>query len=541
MKKEKLMAVPFLYGTLLSLAIIWGYQLEKYDHLELTNVRAFIMWLILSVIIGTLVTISYKLLDKKKVQNSFHIRQHWSYSDTKFFKRIWLILILCQIPVLLAVFPGFFCYDAQDEVNEVLTRVFTTHHPLLHVLLLGGAVAFGHKLTGSYNAGIALYIVFQMVVVDAIFAGLVTYLRRKEVRKSVLVIFTMFFGFFPTVVMYVLCSCKDGLFSAFLVLTIAFLFQLQDDLEAFTSSRRKKICFVLSAALMMLFRHNGFYAYLVMIPFMLIIYKKNLKKLVVMFIAPVLVYMVLSVAMSSLLHADDSENQEMLTVPIQQIARAYTYNSEEFTDEDMAVLTKYLSEDALSLYTPRVSDLLKSQFDNEAYAADSASFWRLWLKLFRKYPVTYINAWFMTSYGMWYPGAVINVYQGNTMFTFTYTDSSYFAYEVELPGERHSFIPVIDAFYRKLSIERFQQNMPVVSLLFSPAFYFWLYMYVACYYAKNRRLKACTPLLLMLLVWLTVLLGPTYLVRYAVYLWFGLPLLLMIDIRGKQALQRSNP
>ncbi|MBQ7430614.1 DUF6020 family protein [Butyrivibrio sp.] len=536
MKKEKLMIVPFLYGAFLSLAITWGYQLEKYDHLELMSIRYLIIWLALSLAIGILVSLSYKLLDNKKAQKSLHTRQHWSYSDTIFFKRIWLILILCQIPVLLAVFPGFFCYDAQDEVNEVLTRTFTTHHPLLHVLLLGGAVAFGHKLTGSYNAGIALYIVFQMIVIDAILAGLLTYLRRKEVKKLVLILFTLFFGFFPTVVMYVLCSCKDGLFSAFLVLTIAFLFQLQDDLEAFTTSRRKKVFFVLSAALMMLFRHNGFYAYLVMIPFMLILYKKAFKKVVVMFIAPVILYLALSAAMSTVLQADSSENQEMLTVPIQQIARAYTYNRDDFTEDDIDALLQYLSEDALSLYTPRVSDLLKSQFDNEAYASDSAGFWKLWFKYFKKYPVTYLNAWFMTSYGMWYPGAVINVYQGNTMFTFTYTDSSYFAYEVELPGERHSFIPVIDAFYRKLSIERFQQNTPVVSLLFSPAFYFWLYMYVACYYARNRKLKACRPLMLMLLVWLTVLLGPTYLVRYAVYLWFGLPLLLMIDTRGKQAL-----
>lgn len=74
---------------------------------------------------------------------------------------IFLFFLLVWGIVLLAVYPGFFVYDAQDEFNQVAMRRFTTHHPLLHVVLLGGIVSLGNKIFASYNAGIALYMVFR--------------------------------------------------------------------------------------------------------------------------------------------------------------------------------------------------------------------------------------------------------------------------------------------------------------------------------------------------------------------------------------------
>ncbi len=110
--------------------------------------------------------------------------------------------------------PGFFVYDAADELNEVLTRTFTTHHPLLHVLLLGGTIALFHKLTGSWNIGIFVYLVLQMLVITAIFAYAITYMQKKGIGKKSRVLWVLYYGAFPTIVMYTLCSCKDGLFRA---------------------------------------------------------------------------------------------------------------------------------------------------------------------------------------------------------------------------------------------------------------------------------------------------------------------------------------
>ena len=138
--------------------------------------------------------------------------------------------------------------------------------------------------------------------------------------------------------------------------------------------------------------------------------------------------------------------------------------------------------------------------------------------------MSYINAWLVNSYGFWYPDTVIDVYSGNTVFTFTYADSSYFGYEVEEPGFRDSKIPWLDEAYRKLALEISQEKIPIYSMLYSPGGIFWGIAFVFAYVLYRKKYDLVIPYLMVLIVWLTVLLGPTYLPRYVLIFWFGMPL-----------------
>ena len=523
-----------LFGVMLSLSVCWGYQLEQNDHLELKSIGMWIWFAALSVAFSLAAEFLRKKLPLVKLKSSKN-----GYTK-KEFGFVWALLALGNFVVLLGVYPGFFVYDAQTEVMEVLTRSFSTHHPLLHVLLLGGSVAFFHKFFGSYNLGIFTYIFAQMLVMTWIFTYLMNFMKKNGAGKLFRRITGVFFACFPTVVMYTLCSCKDGLFSSFLVLTVILIIEFEEERSA-TRRKKKLVHIIISATLMMLFRHNGFYAYMVfsILVAILPVLKKTVlkakKQRLIFLMVPLILYVLISGILSRTLAAESGEHQEMLTVPLQQIARVYYYEKDSFSKEELDILHRYLSSEGLSHYTPRLSDILKLYFDNAAYEQDKASFWKLWAETGIKHPMSYLNAWFLTSYGFWYPGAVINVYQGNTVFTFTYTDSSYFGYEVELPGERQSLIPIIDRVYRKLSIGKFQQNIPVISLLFSPAAYFWAAVLLFMIYL-DRSNKAKYPFLLLLLVWLTVLLGPTYLVRYCIYLWYIIPVLLLLSMRQVEEL-----
>ena len=524
-----------LFGVLSGLFMVLGYQLEKESRINLSDKNAmYIMALIMVVL-----TVDAKhVWDNytstfygEKLMGLFRLdkyRANYGKSDKKSrFVQNWILMMALNIPVLLGTFPGFFVYDAQDELNEVLTRTFTTHHPLLHVLLLGGTIALAHKITGSWNAGIFLYILLQMMVITAIFAYVTDYLYQKKLGKTGNLITCFYYGLFPTIVMFTLCSSKDGLFGAFLLLLTVFLFQMVEDLEGFLSSRIKVVLFISSAVLMPLFRHNGFYAYLVFVPFALFYFRKKIKSFVTpMLLIPVALYLIISGLFSGILSSEGTHHQEMLTVPIMQMARVYTYEPDIMTQEEKELLTSYIPEENLKLYTPRVSDMVKIGFDNELYEKDSKSFWKLWKSLLVRKPMTYLNAWFLTSYGYWYPASVMNVYQGNTVFTFTYEDSSYFGYEVEAPGHRVSLIPALDSLYRYLSIGSFQQDAPVLALLFKPGCILLIYMFVLFYRLSRKSFSGVLPFMPMILTFLTVLLGPTYLVRYVVYLWTSLPLLL---------------
>lgn len=509
-----------------SLCLAFGTSLEQGENVVFSNVM---MWLAIAVwtVIFTLwICKGWELLAGRgcRANRTAELDKAAEAMDGK--KRAALLFcffLLCWLPVFLAVYPGFFVYDAQDEFVQVETRQFTTHHPLPHVLMLGGIILAIHKLTGSYNLGIAAYTLFQMCLLSGVFTYVLSYMRKCGVKRMFRIVTALYFAFFPVIVMFTLCSAKDGIFTAALLLLLISIYEMAKQGKKFFESRNFPILFCASAVVMMSFRHNGMYAFLVMVPLLLYTGKGIRKKLGFLLGITFALYFLISTALAGALSARDGENQEMLTVPIQQLARVYKYDKESLSQEEVETLYEIIPEEALRFYAPKVSDGVKVWFQNEAFAAEPGKYAKLWMKIGMKHPFTYLNAWFMTSYGFWYPDTVIDVYRGNGVFTFTYEDSSFFGYEVEEPGKRESKIPWLDECYRRMSLEITQQRIPVLSMLFSPGFLFWIFVFTAGYAFYRRNYKVLLPFALIFLVWLTVILGPTYLPRYVLILWFALP------------------
>ncbi len=521
-----------VFSLLFSAALVFGARLDRVENVDIKDFGLWAALLALTVLFTGLSLLLWRGLNwlqertvSKKNAAGNEITYVFKFAEGYDDLLSFLFLFLCWLPVFLAVYPGFFVYDAQDEYVQVAARAFSTHHPLVHVLLLGGIICGVHKLTDSYNLGIACYIILQMLVAAGVFTFLLSYLRKKKVSRALRILGLVWLGLFPTVVMFTLCSAKDALFTLALLLLLICLLELGLT-ETFFASKGWRLLFVISGMAMMLLRNNGFYAFLVMIPFLALLIKKHRLQILVLSACAVAGCLLINGGLKAALHADDSEYQEILTVPIQQLARTCKYAPEVFSPEDMEILHEVLSEEALSLYTPRLSDPVKYRFDNEAFAEDKLKYAGLWLRTGLKKPLIYLNAWWLTSYGFWYPDTVINVYGGNTVFTFTYKDSSYFGYEVEQPGVRESKIPWLAEVYRKLSLEVWKEKVPVVSWLFSPGAMFWLYAFLFAWLLNNRRYEILYPFLPIFLLWLTVLLGPTYLPRYVLFLWYALPLFL---------------
>lgn len=432
-----------------------------------------------------------------------------------------LFLFLAWFPVFLAVYPGFFAYDATDELEQVLTGSYVTRHPLLHVLLLGKTVSGMEKLTGSYNAGIAVYVLLQMAAMALLLSWELGCLKKLGAGRVFRGVSLCFFAFFPVIPMYVLCTSKDIWYTAGMLAAVTLLCLLVKEQER----GRALYWFGLGCALfvMAVFRNNGFYVFLIMILALLVLAgKKNVKKAAVTAGLVLLAVLGQSAMLKAALKPVDTGVQETLTVPIQQLARTWNYSPEVFSEEDREILFEILPQEVLERYTPKLSDLVKIDFNTENYQKNPGRYQRLWLKTGLKAPFTYINAWLMTSYGFWYPDASIDVYNGWR----SYEKSSYFSFETEEPGVRNSHFPWLEEQYRKLSLENIVQQMPVISWLFSPGFLCWVFILTGLFLISARRYKTLLALAPIYLNWLTVLLGPTYLVRYVLIFWFALPLLL---------------
>ncbi|MCR5675302.1 MAG: DUF6020 family protein [Lachnospiraceae bacterium] len=554
MRKRIICAAGFALP--LSLCLVLGYQLETAKYLTpgLPVVAAFVL---LAAGLTALTAWSFGL--RLSGGRTFYSADAAHPVSKGSFLRTWLCIAVPNFVVLLGVYPGFFVYDAQDELVEVVTRTFNTHHPLFHVLALGGTITGVHKFTGSWNFGIFVYLFLQMLFITAVYAFVIERLRALGLRRPWCILFTVWYAFFPTVVMYTLCSTKDGLFSAFATLYVLVctlymtgrpvLRTVSGSADSPSASRPRSadlpalLWLTITVTLMMLLRNNASYV-MVLFAFLLGISmipticrclrrktdaRSHRKQcLISIVIISFVIYFILQHFLIFATRADHSEHQEKISVAIQSLGRVYTFHPEAFTDEDREILFSYLPEEGLHAYELQDVDNLKATFNNARYAEDRLSFWRLWWKTARRYPGTCLTSWLLTSYGMWYPFAVHNVYQGNTVFTFTYTESSYFGYETEQPGVRMSLIPPIDALYRWFSLDATIQRIPFVSLLFSPGFWFWFYAWFAARKLAQKKGSTLLPLIPFFLLWLTYLIGPYALVRYALPFFTTLPVLTLI-------------
>lgn len=515
-KREKIYA--FIFSLLLSIALIFGSTLEVWGNVNFTNASLYFKILCVAAYMTPIVHICWEKLGE--------LTLFYDKTDKPFgFIQTWGLIFVLWIPTFLALFPGAFVYDATDEYIEVISREFTMHHPLIHVLLLGGLTHMGEYLGLGANAGIAAYTLFQMAVVSFVFAYAIKLLQKWGFSKKYCFAWIIITGLFPVYPMYAVCSAKDTLFTAAFLMVTVLLVEFAREKEYFFD--RRMILLVVSATLMMLLRNNGVYALIVAVPFIIIcsaVAKVDYKiyiRLVVLILISLVMYEGLNYSLKLATHASDSEHQEMLTVPIQQLARTYHYAPETFSDEELKTLYEILPENYLITYNPVCSDVLKSGFDNDAYAKNSGRYKALWWKIFLRKPLIYANAWLVNSYGYWYPDMVINVYGGNQMYTFKYDQSSYFGFETEPPGVRHSLFPLYEKLYRSISLELFQQRVPVISMLFAPGFMFIMFAYAFMYCMRQKKWMAVGVMMPMLLLWATVLLGPTVLVRYVLIFWFA--------------------
>ena len=538
----------YLFSTLLSTALHIGAEYEFYDGVDFAKPSLYLNTICLAIAMAPFVAYLWRKLkgldmiereesgmdkpsDKTSGQKAFR-------SSTPFnFFYIWAIIFLFWMPVFFALYPGAFVYDATEEYVEVISRQFTMHHPLLHVLALGGIVHLFEYIGAGANLGIAVYVLLQMLVMSAALSFVVRSLQMWGVTKCYAFITVLFFSIFPLFPLYAVCTAKDGLFTVFLLASIVSMGNIIRSTDAekepvSTTSMSDMVIFLVSSTLMMMLRNNGLYAYTataLIIVIVFVVDRRHRSASSNRITARLLILMVLSIVLSLggtrilklATGATDGEHQEMLTVPIQQLARTYTYSPEAFTPDEEALLKAFIPEDYLTTYSPRISDVLKSGFNNQYYESHRALFYKLWLTIGARRPITYLNAHLGTSYGYVYPDALNNVYKGNTMNTFTYTDSSYFGFETEPPGTRESMLPALEFLIEKLSLDLFQQKCPVLSMLFAPGFVFWVFFFVLMGYVDRKNLPM---MLLVLMTFATVLLGPTTLVRYVLILWYITPL-----------------
>lgn len=463
-----------------------------------------------------------------------------------------LIFLLLWLPCYLAYYPAIYSYDGEPQLIQYTTHAFDNHHPILHTLILGWCYDLGQYLQSGPKImldGMAVYAFGQMLLLSGAFAFCIRFFIRQGASKRVLILLTAWFGLFPVHPLMAVSTTKDTFFTAFVVIAFTKLTELV--LKERFGSRRGIFGFFLSLLCLMLFRKNGVYlvagtALAAAASFLVSMRKRAAcaafyGRLTALLFLGIVAFGLCDGALVRLTDAKQGEAAEALSVPLQQLSRTYKSNQSSMTADELEALYAYVPPDGLNNYRPYISDGVKQYFNNDKFAEDPAGFLKIWLALMRRYPGSYATAFLYHTMGAWYPSDVSHcrVYQNwwRDRTGYFITDAvPVFAGDFV---KKENLLPAVRALYEKLATQCAHQRFLPTRLLFAPALYCLLALFVCIAMAVMKRFRLLIPSAGVMVQLLTVAAGPCILVRYVYPFMALLPLLSYFVFAPKKVLDQG--
>lgn len=425
-KKDKKYSI--IFALVLSLIMIIGNMVwvnELYFDPYQESIKIFTLQSVLEgiLIFGGVFILFYYLggyifpnISKVNIYNKVH-----NWSSKKVFSVSFLIIMICYIPYFLRCYPALMSADSYVQINTVENGILTNLHPLLQTWFFGFIYKFGKLIFGTGNGAISFYIIFQMIVMSWIFAGTVAFLYKRNINIFICIFILLFFALSPLHAYYSVTLWKDILFSVNFIFILYSLTKLKEN----GFNIRNILLFVLSIVILLFFRNNGIYVLFVMIPFLLYFYKENFKKMLIICLFIISGYFIITGPIYKKIGVAETTSVEAYSIPLQQIARVI-YLEQYIDDENMDKLIKLMDVDSIkNTYLPHISDNVKNSVNLEYFNEHKMEFFKIYVKLFFKHPVTYIESYLSQTLGFWYPDTVYHAISKVNAETGTYNVWNY--------------------------------------------------------------------------------------------------------------------
>ncbi|MBR2686077.1 MAG: hypothetical protein IKE59_08560 [Erysipelotrichaceae bacterium] len=422
---------------------------------------------------------------------------------------VFLSFLIC----LISHFPGHFGYDAVFQYEQYINHAITTHHPLLHTLLLCGLVRFGETVFSSAAAGLLIYTAVQMGVLTYALGKGVLFVQKRAGNWAYIVWALVLF--LPYHAILSISATKDVLFGAFFLLYAICLYEGIETREVW-QSRAYCLRFILLTFLVCAFRNNGIYVVIATLPFLFLILKNQLREVLVSSGIALVLYVLLTGPVSSMIGVTKGPIHEMLSVPIQQLAVTYSQPWDaNLTQEEKDLIYRYMPN--VDYVTKRSADIVKNDFNDALFLEDPMRFFRLYLSVGSRNIQLYLNAYTNLHMGFYNPEMVWpNPQSFHPFLEWTLPkddprlDSSKY---LQIPTQTLSWR--LSAHYERYANENTFMKYPLLQHLSSIGVYTWA-MLLGLLISLFRKKWGCVLVLLMSFFYFgTCILGPVVLFRYA--------------------------
>lgn len=315
-----------------------------------------------------------------------------------------LLCLLCWLPYYLYQYPGIMTPDSINQFEQVLGVIpYNNHHPFAHTMVFALLYKAAFALTGDMVVSVGFYTFAQMCLLSAGMAFFISTLRQQRIRPFVLLLLTAFYALIPYHAVFSVTIWKDIPFAAAVLFFNCLLLRL---ILRGSLLLHERILLLFSGMMICLFRSNGWYAFLVVVPFLLFFFRKQKRQVYPCLLVTLLLCVLIKYPVMNHFQVTQPDLIESLCIPTQQIA-AVLCNDRELTAEERGLIESvvdltYVKE----LYNPTFADNMKELVragDQEYLASHKKEFFKLWVSLGLRYPGDYLDAYIQQTYGYWYP------------------------------------------------------------------------------------------------------------------------------------------
>lgn len=314
------------------------------------------------------------------------------------------------LPYLLYNYPGVMTPDSINQYAQIIgVYAKSNHHPWMHTLLIQLWYRLGLHITNNAIIAISFYTVFQMCFL-ALTASFVTFtLQTVRVKNSISYFVIAFYALMPYNGAFSVTIWKDVMFAAAFTLfscTMIHFLIINRTLPKSLSLPWLCTLYVISGFMVCLFRTNGWYVFLVTLPFLIYTLREHFKLIIPLNIGLFILVLFVKVPLMNIYDVIQPDFAESLSIPAQQIARVYAMNPTISAEQD-AMLRKIIDTSRLAeVYQPDVYDNVKyllREGDQNYLASHKADYFKLWLSIGASHPKEYIDAFVAQTWGYWYP------------------------------------------------------------------------------------------------------------------------------------------
>lgn len=428
-------------------------------------------------------------------------------------------------PYLLFNFPGVMTPDSINQYAQIIgVYAQSNHHPWIHTQLIHLFYNIGLLFTHTPTYAIAFYTIFQLLFMAFVAAYVMNYLLHFNFKNYVYYLVFFFYVLVPYHGTSNVTIWKDipfaGAFTLFLCSISQMFIPLKNNTKQ-TLFDFAKITYFLSGIMICLFRTNGWYVFLLTLPFLIYFSKDQIMQSLLLNVTIILVVLIIKIPVMNTFQVVQPDFAESISIPMQQIARVYSCSG-NISNDETEFLSNFLDTSQLSTnYQESVSDPIKYLIreGNPTYLAQHKfEFFRIWFHLGIKNPKIYLDAFINQTNGYWYPTTPCEIGLNEGI----YDNDFGLSWSPILKG--NLFIKLKEIIFKLYTM------IPLYGLLWSMGTIFWTIIFFFLFCIKKNEPQKCLIFLPAIFLVATLCLATPVAseFRYVYSLFYSLPLFIIL-------------